>query len=150
MAKARSLIAAAALLAVACSGSNVHTATYATFVEARSAGAVDNGRVPAFLPERAYELRAAYAVDGPSRWGLFNFRPEDADALTAVLQPEEMSLEGTVMEVPGRIEWWPVLLRGTVDARRAAATGLRAYRTKSDAFVVAVNWKQGRAYYWKQ
>lgn len=151
MAKARLLIASVTLLiSVACSGSNVHTATYATVAEARAAGAVDAGRMPAFVPEQAYELRAAYALDGDERWGLFNFRPEHADALRAVLQPEEISLAGTVMSVPGRIEWWPVILRGTVDADRAAATGLRAYRTKSDSFVVAVNWEQGRAYYWRQ
>lgn len=151
MAKARLLIACTALLvAGACSSENVHTATYATVAEARASGAVDSGRLPAFIPEQAYELRAAYAVGGDERWGLFNFRPEHADVLRAVLQPEEVSLAGTVMEIPPRIEWWPVLLRGNVDAERATATGLRAYRSKSDAFVVAVNWSQGRAYYWKQ
>lgn len=151
MAKARLLIAGAALLiAAACSASNVETSTYATVAEARAAGAIENRRMPAFIPEQAYELRAAYAIDGEQRWGLFNFRPDHADALRAVLQPEEVSLAGTVMEVPGRIEWWPVILRGTVDAERATATGLRAYRSTSDSFVVAVNWDQGRAYYWKQ
>lgn len=151
MAKARLLIASTALLiAAACSGSSVHTATYATVDEARASGAIDNGEIPAFIPKQAYELRAAYAVGGDKRWGLFNFRPEHADALRAVLQPEEVSLAGTAMEIPPRIEWWPVILRGTVDAERATATGLRAYRSTADAFVVAVNWSQGRAYYWKQ
>jgi hypothetical protein len=100
------------------------------------------------LPEGAYELRAAYAVSGPERWGLFNFREGDAEALRAVLQPEEISFAGTEMEIPGRIEWWPVILRGTLDAERIQATGLRAYLARSGGLVFAINWKQGRCYYW--
>lgn len=143
---------AAALIAwlvlAGCGGPTVHTATYATVPEAREAGAVDRGWVPREVPAAAYELRAAYAVQGWERWGLFNFRPADADALREALEPTEVSLTGTTMEIPGRIEWWPVILRGNVDADRVAATGLRAYRSRSGGFVFGVNWNQGRAYYW--
>jgi len=136
------------LLVTACAGPTVHTATYATVAEARAAGALERGWVPATLPENAYELRAAYAIDGDDRWGLFNFRPADAEELRARLQPQEVSLAGTVMNIPPRIEWWPVLLRGRLDAERIQTTGLRAYHAKSGALMVAVNWNQGRAYYW--
>jgi hypothetical protein len=149
MEKARLAIVCAAILAVmACTGRNVQTSMYATVNEARSAGAMDKGYVPSILPANAYELRAAYAVNGRQRWGLFNFPPEGADELRATLQPEEVSLAGTVMDVPGRIEWWPILLRGNVDAERAKTTGLRAYHARSAPLVFAVNWSQGRAYYW--
>lgn len=149
MEKAR--LAAALLAGVvlgACAGPAVQTATYATLAEARTAGAIEKGWVPADLPDGAYELRAAYAIDGWERWGLFNFRPADAEALRRVLDPAEVPLNGTRMEIPGRIEWWPVILRGDLDAERIATTGLRAYRSRSGARVVAVNWNQGRAYYW--
>lgn len=136
------------MLVTGCSGPSVQTATYATVAEARAAGAVERGLVPPVLPEGAYELRAAYAIDGPERWGLFNFRPADADALRGILQPGEISFAGTEMEIPGRIEWWPVILRGTLDAERIQTTGLRAYPARAGGLVFAVNWKQGRAYYW--
>lgn len=142
-------VLAAALLA-ACAGPTVQTATYATLAEARSAGAIDKGWVPALVPEAAYELRAAYAINGSDRWGLFNFRPEDREAVRAIIQADGISLAGTEMEIPGRIEWWPVILRGTLDAERIATTGLQAYRSRSGNLVVAVNWNQGRAYYWFQ
>jgi hypothetical protein len=149
MEKARLAIVCAALCGVAaCSGRDVQTATYATVNEARSSGAMEKGYVPSILPANAYELRAAYAVKGNQRWGLFNFPPEGGDQLRAMLQPEEVSLAGTVMDVPGRIEWWPLVLRGDVDAERARITGLRAYHAKSAPLVVAVNWSQGRASYW--
>ena len=142
------IVAAALVVAAGCAGRNVQTATFATFDEAKAAGAVEKGWVPAVLPEHAYELRAAYAVNGHQRWGLFNFRPEQGDALRAVLEADETPLAGTTLDVPGRIEWWPIILRGDIDAERAMATGLRAYKAKSAPLVFAVNWKQGRAYYW--
>lgn len=136
------------MLVAGCAGPSVHTATYASFAEARAAGAVDKGFVPSILPPEAYELRAAYAIDGPERWGLFNFRETDVDALRSILQPDETAFAGVEMEIPGRIEWWPVILRGKLDAERIQATGLRAYPVRSGGLTIAVNWKQGRAYYW--
>lgn len=138
----------ASLVLSGCAGPAVHTASYATLAEARTAGAIDKGWVPADLPEGAYELRAAYAIDGWERWGLFNFRPADAGALRSVLASEEITLAGTRMEIPGRIEWWPVILRGDLDAERIAATGLRAYHARAGGRIFGVNWDQGRAYYW--
>ena len=149
MEKARLTVLCAAILAAgACSGRNVQTATYATTSEARSDGAMEKGYVPSILPGNAYELRAAYAVNGHQRWGLFNFPANASDELRAILEPEEVSLSGTVMDVPGRIEWWPLILRGNIDAERAKITGLRAYHARSGSLVFAVNWSQGRAYYW--
>lgn len=138
----------AVVLLAGCTGPTVHTATYATLAEARAAGAIENGWVPADLPQGTYELRAAYAVDSWERWGLFNFHPGDAAALRAMLEPEEVPLTGTRMEIPGRIEWWPVILRGNLDAERISTTGLQAYRSRSGDRVFGVNWNQGRAYYW--
>ena len=139
---------AAGLFVFAACGRAVETANFATLAEARQAGAVERGWVPAVLPEGAFELRAAYATRGAERWGLFNFRPADGDALRAIIEPQAISLAGTVIDIPPRIEWWPVQLRGTLDADRIEATGLRAYHARSEPLVIAVNWNQGRAYYW--
>ena len=153
MAKARLRALAGAalvcLMAAACSGGTVHTASYATFSEARQTGAVDRGWVYGRLPAGAYELRAAYEVDGERRWGVFNFRAEDEAALRDVLAPGDVSVAGIAMDIPARIEWWPVQLRGRLDEERIQATGLRAYRSTDNAFIFLVNWKQGRGYYWR-
>jgi hypothetical protein len=143
-------LAAATLLvaAAACAAERVNTMSFASFREARESGAVGRGWVPAVLPEGAYELRAAYEPDGWKRWGLLNFRSEDEAALRAILDPAEFSLEGTRIDIPGRIEWWPLALRGDLDHQALRATGLQAYRVKEARFTLAVNWAQGRAYYW--
>lgn len=143
-------LAAVALLVVAaaCAAERVNTMSFASFREARDAGAVERGWVPAVLPEGAYELRAAYEPDGWKRWGILNFRIEDAETLRGTLEPGAFSLDGTRIDIPGRIEWWPLALRGALDHEALGATGLQAYRMKDARFVLAVNWAQGRAYYW--
>ena len=146
-------VAAAVIASVstlACADSSVHTATYATMAEARQAGAVDQGWVPANLPGNAYELRAAYDLDNPDRrWGLFNFRDADHDGLRAMLVPGDVSIAGVVMDIPPRIEWWPVQLRGRLDEERILATGLQAHRSRDGSLTFLLNWKQGRGYYWR-
>ena len=139
-----------ACAAAACAGQNVRTDSFATMKEAHERGAVRRGWVPAILPEGAYELRAAYDPDGWRRWGILNFRPADADAdaLRRQLATEETSLAGMRLDIPARIEWWPIALRNALQPDMIAATGLRAYRARSGNLVFAVNWNQGRAYYW--
>ena len=122
--------------------------SFASIAEARAAGAVERGCVPGMLPSGAYELRAAYEPSGWRRWGLFNFRTEDAEALRAAIGVEETTFDGMQVDIPGRIEWWPVAMRGALDSATLNATGLRAYRVKDVPLVFAVNWSQGRAYYW--
>lgn len=136
-----------AFLASGCGDLNVVTNTYADMAEARAAGAVERGWLPEFVPDRAYEIREAHDEGSRRRWGLFNFRPEDADALRARLGAE-LTFAGVGVDAPPRIEWWPVALRGTLDGERIAATGLRGYPVTGDELVAAVNWNQRRAYYW--
>jgi hypothetical protein len=132
-----------------CKNIDVLTETYATLAEAQAAGAVDRGWLPRGLPPGTYELRLAHDVDSNRRWGLFNFPPDQADALRA-LAVSEISLDGLACNPPGRIEWWPILLRRQLDGERIKATGLRGYAAKERDLVLAVNWAQGRAYYWSR
>ena len=84
----------------------------------------------------------------PQRWGVIEFPQSEEASLRALLQPEEIPLDGQRCEVPGRVEWWPVILRGTLSGERVAATQLRAYRARQGDLMFAVNWNQGRAYFW--
>lgn len=140
------VIAAAAIVAGACTGVNAKTSTYATMAEAQPA--IDQGFMPAGLPSSSYEIRAAYVPDGWQRWGIINFPQAATAELRSFLKPEEVSLAGLRCDVPGRIEWWPVQLRDQLDAERIAATGAKAYRSHTGNLIVVVNWTQGRAYYW--
>ena len=133
----------------ACENLNVLTETYATLAEAEADNAVSRGWLPRGLPSGTRELRVAYDADSSRRWGLFNFPPSEAEVLRAILGPE-ISLDGLRCSPPRRIEWWPVLLRDQLDGERIKATGLRAYGAKDGNLILAVNWSQGRAYYWSR
>jgi hypothetical protein len=147
-ARAGSAIVIALLVAAACSELNSQTNAFATIAEARQAGALANGWIPEGLPPGAYDLREAHVPGTAQRWGIVNFPPSEAPALRAILESEELSLQGQRCEMPRRIEWWPVMLRGDLNGSLLASAGLHAYRAKSGHLLFAVNWNQGRAYYW--
>ena len=132
-----------------CKNVDVLTETYATLAEAEAAGAVDRGWLPRGLPPGTRELRVAHDLDSPRRWGLFNFPPGEADALRAIMGPET-PLDGLQCNPPGRIEWWPIQLRKQLDGERLKDAGLQGYSAKEGDLIFAVNWAQGRAYYWRQ
>jgi hypothetical protein len=136
------------IIGVGCGNADVVTGSYATLDEARAAGAIAPGRMPDQLPSGSRDLREARDLDTQRRWGLFNFPPNQRDQLLSELDPLEISLTGQTCDVPGRIEWWPLLLRGSLDDERIRTTGIRAYKSKSGDLIFAVNWNQGRAYYW--
>jgi hypothetical protein len=133
------------VVVAACSGLDVKTATYANMAEAQPA--IAEGLMPPGLPRSSFELRAAYVPGGSRQWGILNFPAAGAEELRALLQPEELSLTGVRLDIPPRIEWWPVQLRKSLDDERIKATGAKAYRAKSGGLFFVVNWAQGRAYY---
>jgi len=101
------------------------------------------------LPPGTRELRVAHDLDSNRRWGLFNFPVAEADALRTLLA-SEISFDGITCSPPRRIEWWPLLLRERLDGEQIKATGLRGYGAKNSDLLFAINWAQGRAYYWSR
>jgi hypothetical protein len=132
-----------------CRNVDVITESYASLAEAQAAGAVDRGWLPKGLPPGTRELRVAHDLDSRRRWGLFNFPPAEGDTLRRQIGAE-LSFDGVSCRPPGRIEWWPVLLREQLDHERIKATGLVGYAARENDLIFAVNWAQGRAYYWSR
>jgi hypothetical protein len=133
----------------ACADLNSQTYSFATLDEARLAGAMAKGWVPEGLPAGSHDLRVAQVPGTSQHWGIINFPRAEEGALRALLDPAEVSLTGEHCDMPGRVEWWPVMLRGALDGERLAATGIRGYRSRAGNRLFAVNWRQGRAYYWE-
>jgi hypothetical protein len=130
---------------VGCSGINVQTEVYQTLDEARAAGAIERGWIPRGLPDSASDLRAAHLENG-NRWGVFAFDSARGAALKELTGDEITS--GVACDAPGRLEWWPRILRSPIDLDRVKSTGLRMYRARDGQLTFAINWSQGRAYYW--
>jgi hypothetical protein len=145
----RALAIAASVMLGGCSSINAQTNVFATLAEARDAGAIRRGWVPDGLPPGTYDIHEAHVPGTTERWGIFNFPQSEAAGLQAVLQPEPLALAGARADAPARIEWWPIVLRGDINSDTLQAAGIQAYRARTGNLTMAVNWKQGRAYYWQ-
>jgi hypothetical protein len=143
-------LVAAAMFLAACAGIKSQTNSYATLTEARASGAIAKGWIPEGLPTGSHDIREGHVPGASQRWGLFEYPQAEEATLRAMLEPQEIAADGLPCDVPARIEWWPPVLRGPLDGSRVAATGARLYHAKSGGFMFAVNWNQGRAYYWRE
>jgi hypothetical protein len=143
-------IVAGALFLAGCAGIKAQTNSYETLSEARQAGAIAKGWIPEGLPDGSHDIREGHVPGRSQHWGIFEYPRAEEATLRALLEPEEIAIDGLPCDVPARIEWWPRVLRGPLDASKVAATGARVYRAKDGGLLFAVNWNQGRAYYWRQ
>jgi hypothetical protein len=134
------------VLLAGCGDLRVKMGVYNTLDEARKAGAIAEGWVPERVPASASELREGHMPDG-RHWGVFAFQPADEAAVRAMMG-EELSAGTLTCDAPGRLEFWPRLLLTPVDVERVRSTGFRIYRGV-DGRMYAINFGQGRAYYWK-
>jgi hypothetical protein len=143
----RTTLPALFLLATCCAGIETTSNVYATVAEARAAGAIERGWVPEGLPASATDLREAHR--GPeAQWGVFVFPPADGAAVRALVGAE-LTGAPPQSDPPGRLEWWPGILRSPLNLEQLQSTGLRLYRSRDHRLTYAVNWQQGRAFYWK-
>ena len=129
-----------------CSDLRVKMGIYANPDEARKAGALASGWVPEGLPAEASDLREGHLPDG-RQWGAFTF-PGSADAPVRALLGSEITTGTLSCEPPGRLEFWPRVLLSPVDVERVRSTGFRLYAGR-DSRTYAINWGQGRGYYWR-
>ena len=142
----RAVCALLVAVVTGCSDLRVKLGVFNTAAEARTGGAIAAGWVPDGIPASATDLRAGYLPDG-RHWGVFAFQRSDEAAVRALTRDEITS--GTLAcDPPGRLEFWPRVLHTPLDVERVRSTGFRVYRG-ADARLYAINWGQGRAYYWK-
>ncbi len=82
-------------------------------------------------------------------WATFSFDPRDRSPLEALVG-SEIRTGPVECDPPGRLEWWPLILRSPIDLARVNQTGLRLYRGADSRLTFGINWGQGRAYYWRR
>jgi hypothetical protein len=142
----RTLTALFVLCVAGCGDLRVKIGVYANLDEARKAGAMAAGWVPEGLPSSTSDLREGHHPDG-RHWGAFTFAGAEDGPVRALLGSEITT--GTLScEPPGRLEFWPRVLHSPVDVERVRSTGFKLYSGR-DSRTFAINWGQGRAYYWR-
>jgi hypothetical protein len=134
------------MLLAGCGDLRVKMGVYANLDEARKAGALASGWVPEGLAPGTSDLREGHLPDG-RHWGSFTFAAGEDASLRALLG-NEITTGTLACEPPGRLEFWPRVLHGSVDVERVRSTGFKLYSGR-DSRTYAINWGQGRAYYWR-
>jgi hypothetical protein len=143
LARAGLLLAVAVTLA--CGDLRVKLVVFNSVDDARADGAIAAGWVPEAIPASASDLRIGYMPDG-RHWGVFAFRSADEPGVRGLARDEITS--GTLtLDPPGRLEFWPRILRSSSTVEQVRSTGFRLYRG-ADGRTYAINWGQGRVYYW--
>jgi hypothetical protein len=143
----RRLLLVLALAIAGCGDLRVKMEVFNTAEDARRAGAPGSAWMPDRIPSGATDLRAGHLPDG-HHWGVFAFPSTEADVVRSLVHEEITS--GTLScDPPGRLEFWPRLLNSPIDVERVRSTGFRLYRG-GDGRTYAINWGQGRSYYWRQ
>ncbi len=134
------------VLLLACSENFV--SSYATVREAREAGAIQRGWVPASLPETATVIREAHDVDTNETWGAFKFPASDVKVLHAALVPIKPAGRH-LRRPPTRIEW-PSSLLGELTSNELGRAGLELFEAQSGGFFFAVDWRSGAGFFWRE
>ncbi len=97
--------------------------------EARAGGGVDADGYPPGSSRRRPRPRAAHDRESRRRWGLFNFAPEDADALRAMLKPREIVRSQGLRRIPAGSNGGRSCC-AALDAEQIKSAGLHAYRSE--------------------
>ncbi len=121
--------------------------SYASYEEARRAGAVERGWIPSLVPAGALNIREKHDLDTNEVWGVFDFADADVEALQKQLRPlaKGFLLGRTIGS--GGVSWWPASLRGSL-TETVLNDGALAFFTGSDGFFAVVDWKLRRCYFW--
>lgn len=130
----------------ACGDLRVKMGVFNTVDEARRGGEMAAGWIPDGVPPAATDLREGHLPDG-RHWGVFAFQPGEEPAVRA-MTAAEITTGRLTCDPPGRLEFWPQLLQSPVNVERVRSTGFKLYRG-ADGRTYAINWGQGRAYYWR-
>lgn len=129
----RMLLMLALLAAAGCS--DRYEASYGTYAEAKSRGALESGKwLPGFLPASAKEIREEHDIDTNELWVAFSFVEFNAPASCS------HSIDGAVLD-EGAPRWWLQAARQLGPSPRAYActesTELGGYWARSDCMLWA-------------
>ncbi len=130
-------------------------AVYATRADAEKHGEFTRGWLPEFLPASSRNIRMAYDLSPSESWCAFEFDLEDSEHLRTALE-KKTSNPARVSDVRDPdMEWWPEILKGSLDETRLRASGLATYSYTEQlspvlrsTTVFFVDWKSGRAYFY--
>ena len=128
---------------------------YPSLADAISAGEIDRGWIPDFLPESSRAIHIIYDPASPRTYCAFEFSPNDSQRLVKNLTNLE-ALPPSVKHVQrSGMSWWPAVLRGDLDLSKIHEAGFKVYFFEeptpvgSDVVLFALDWTNGRGFFYR-
>jgi hypothetical protein len=125
-------------------------ATYATYAQAETAGAMQSGYLPVYVPHGARDIRSVYNVDTNEQWLRFEAPESELRRMAQVLTPLSYADIRAHRAAPPR--WrgpWPSEVGGFTIATPRGQQQLGLYAASGQRLrCVAVEWRDRLAYAW--
>jgi len=129
---------------------------YPSLADAISAGEINRGWIPDFLPESSRAIHIIYAPESPRTYCAFEFSPSDSQGLVKNLTNLD-ALPPSVKHVQrSGVSWWPTVLRGDLDLMKIHEAGFKAYLSEErstsvniDVVLFAIDWTNGRGFFYR-
>ena len=108
------------------------------------------------MPESSRNIHELHDLSPSTQWCAFEFSSGDASVLRKVLKNDgtPLSLVRRVPD-PGKT-WWPVELKGDLDAKKIRQSGLELYlslepetASTHEVLLVAIDWVQLRCFFYR-
>jgi hypothetical protein len=128
---------------------------YPSLAYAISAGEINRGWIPDFLPESSRAIHIIYDPASPRTYCVFEFSPNDSQRLMKNLTNLD-ALPPSVKDVPrSGVSWWPAMLKGNLDVEKIHRAGFTLYVVEepgppnTDILLFAIDWTNGRGLFFR-
>ena len=130
---------------------------YPSLADAKKDGAIDRGWVPDdLLPDSSRDIHEVHDISPSTEWCAFEFLPADSQRLRKNLKSAD-TLPASVRRVPNPgVSWWPVVLKGNLDAEKIRRAGFNLYvfetpstSVTTDVLLFAIDWPTGRGFFYR-
>jgi hypothetical protein len=129
---------------------------YPSLANAISAGEINRGWIPDFLPESSRAIHIIYDPASPRTYCAFDFSTDDSHRLRKRLTNLD-ALPTSVKYVPhSGVSWWPAMLKGNLDVGKIREAGFKVYldeepgtSVETDVLLFAIDWTNGRGFFYR-
>ena len=129
--------------------------SYASLADADRDGAITRGWIPGFLPESSRDIHEVHDLSPSTVWCAFQFDPRDDQKLRKNLKAAGAIFPRQIHIPSAGVRSWPRVLKGDLRPDEIRKAGYTLYVTsdpltypQSERLLFAIDWSNGRGYYY--
>ena len=129
---------------------------YRSLAEANKDGATARGWIPDdILPSSSRNIHEVHDLSPSKEWCDFEFDKDDSEKLRSRLRRIDVPPPSVRRIQDPKVEWWPTVLSGNLDAQEISKRGLSLYLIErpassvmTETLVFAIDWSRGRGFFY--